>query len=346
MKGDFSQWNFDPNQNFNGVLHQQGRVLLDTDWNAQTQIATDWQDTAARDAFGPGVAAVPAGDHDAFRVTKALVEVSKVKVTLNPGRVWADGLLVHLVEETRLDASYLEPPIQDPPASPNGANTRDAVILEVWREAINGFQLPDELIEPALGGPDTTERMHTAMALKLYRLGPGETCENIRHKLQDDSDQKGKLTVTLKPPDTSDDDPCPTTARGGYTGFEHHLYRIEIAQVNGDTPMFKWSRFNGGLVGRGTFHPPGTEPAKVHLTANLSGIKHSGFEEEELYLEALEYDKMLGHWQVIYGAKATLSENNEIILSEEKFNPKFPSTDGDYESVFFRLWDGIEQFSM
>ena len=29
MKGDFSHWQLDPNENFNGVLQQQGRVLLD-----------------------------------------------------------------------------------------------------------------------------------------------------------------------------------------------------------------------------------------------------------------------------------------------------------------------------
>ena len=33
MKGDFSTWNKDRAQNFRGTLHQQGRVLLDRDWN-------------------------------------------------------------------------------------------------------------------------------------------------------------------------------------------------------------------------------------------------------------------------------------------------------------------------
>ena len=87
MKGDFSKWQFDEYDNFAGVLHQQGRVLLDADWNAQTRITNHWQDTAARDTIGPGVAAVPADEHEGFEVTNAEVEGGQVQITISPGRV-------------------------------------------------------------------------------------------------------------------------------------------------------------------------------------------------------------------------------------------------------------------
>jgi len=89
-------------------------------------------------------------------------------LTLTPGHTWADGILVHLdgPGPASLVANYLQPPVQDPAfdSSTIAKGVRDAVVLEVWRDVINGYQLPDELIEPALGGPDTTERLHTAMA--------------------------------------------------------------------------------------------------------------------------------------------------------------------------------------
>src|SRR5215213_6958295 len=163
MKGDFSTWRDERRRNFNGVLHQQGRVLLDGDWNAQTAITNDWQDTAALDIIGAGVAAVPADEPESFRVKAAEVTVGQVKLTIAPGRVWADGLLAQLsggADVTRF-ATYLDLPIAPPPATAAGTQgTRDAVVLELWREEINGFQLPNLLIEPALGGPDTTERVH------------------------------------------------------------------------------------------------------------------------------------------------------------------------------------------
>ena len=39
MSGDYSRFPFDPRRNYSGVLLQQGRVLLDQDWNEQSAIA-------------------------------------------------------------------------------------------------------------------------------------------------------------------------------------------------------------------------------------------------------------------------------------------------------------------
>src|SRR6188474_3436174 len=100
MKGDFSQWRFDPGENFTGVLQQQGKVLLDSDWNEHTRIHTHWQDQAGQDAIGPDVAAVPTGAPDGFKILAARVVTGSgdpfVQVDLHPGRVWADGILVYL----------------------------------------------------------------------------------------------------------------------------------------------------------------------------------------------------------------------------------------------------------
>lgn len=347
MKGDFSRWYFDSKDNFSGVLHQQGRVLLDSDWNAETRIINHWQDTAGRDIIGPGVVAVPSGELNNLNVKAALVNASEdVELTITPGRVWVDGILACLPgEEPDLSAdvhriaTYLQPPIQDPPfeESTIGAGVRDAVILELWREEINGFQIPDELIEPALGGPDTTERIHTAMAFRLFRLGPEDTCENIGDKLKDDFSLKGKLTVSLEPTSIINGD-CPVVEGGGYTGFEHNLYRVEIAQVESGSPvMFKWSQFNGGLVGRGLFD---AATLKATITANLQAIITSGL--TDFYLEAVEYDDALGKWKVTYGAKVTLNSDNELDLP---VSPVFGSIPLSTNSVFFRLWNDIREVS-
>src|SRR5687768_11155707 len=255
MTGDFSTRYEVADDNFNGVLYQQGRVFLDTDGNAQTRITNLWQDTAGQDIIGAGVLAVPMDAAGSFQVTNADVIAGQVQLTINPGHAWADGMLVRLDETPPIHriATYLGPPVQNPQAVLNtAAGTRDAVVLEVWREAINGFQIPNELIEPALGGPDTTERVHTAYDFRLLRLAPGDDCDNLADKLSDNFPNKGRLTVTLRPPVIIPGD-CPVVEGGGYTGFEHNLYRIEMAETGGGAVRFKWSQFNGGLVGRGIF---------------------------------------------------------------------------------------------
>ncbi len=346
MKGDFSRWGYDKKRNHAGVLHQQGRVLTDADWNAQTRITANWQDQAGNDIIGPGVAAVPADEPLGFKVQTAAVNAGgKVELGVQPGRVWADGLLTYLAglpadptTPVSRAAAYLQPPTQDPPADESsiGAGVRDAVVLEVWREAINGFQMPESLIEPALGGPDTTERMHTAAAFRLFRLQPGDTCESILDQIKDDPSQRGTLTVSLQPTETISGD-CPVTEGGGYTGFEHHLYRVEIAPVESAEPMFKWSRFNGGLVGRGIFD---AVDMKVQITANKSAIATSGI--TEFYMEVVQYNGEAGYWEVTYGAEVTLDNDHELVLPG---TPLYGSLPAGGNPVFFRLWNGIRLIS-
>ena len=83
---------------------------------------------------------------------------------------------------------------------------------------------------------------------------------------------------------------CPVVGGGGYTGFEHNLYRIEIADTAPGAPArFKWSQWNGGLAGRGRFDST-TDPDRVIIDAGRAAIVNSGL--TEFYLEALQYDEL------------------------------------------------------
>ncbi|MCA1632196.1 MAG: DUF6519 domain-containing protein [Acidobacteria bacterium] len=53
MAGDISRDTFDPAKHFSRVLMQQGRVLLDADWNEQTAIHLHYLRTLAADLIGP-----------------------------------------------------------------------------------------------------------------------------------------------------------------------------------------------------------------------------------------------------------------------------------------------------
>jgi hypothetical protein len=335
--GDFSRA---LTERWAGVLFQQGRVTMDTDGNAQTMITVDWQDTAAADVIGTGVAAIPAGERLSFLVETAKVVGEGAELTLEPGRAWVNGRLVRIDGNqavTRL-ATYLGSPFraETPTSDSVNAGVRDAVLLEVWREAVSGFQEPDELIEPALGGPDTTERLSTAFDLRLLRLDEGETCESIRDRLIDDRGTRGHLTVSLDEDKTIVGD-CPIVEGGGYSGFEHSLFRIEIAATDDGIPRFKWSQFNGGLVGRATFYAP---TKRAQITANLTAITSSGL--DSFYLEALKFDAGLGRWTVVYGAKVTLDDEHQLVLPTAAADTYLGSIPGD-ETLFIRLWNGIEQ---
>jgi hypothetical protein len=315
-------------------------VLLDSDWNAATQIERYKRRIAARDAFGPDTAAVPASDAGSFKVTQAASDGTNVAVTFSPGRLWADGVDVFAAGSApiTLKALYLAPPIQSPQysASSIGAGVRDSVILDVWEEGFSAFQDPVKLIEPALGGPDTTERIKTAFALRLLRLDVGDECGNLAGKLADVFANKGKLSVTPAANVVVTGD-CPVQMGGGYSGFEHYLYRIEIADPDGGgNARFKWSQFNGGLVGRGAFTATGGATGSVALSANDQAINHCNL--TSFYLEALKFDADLGYWRVVLTADATLPQDGELSLTN--VSGTWPATAPD--SAFFRLWNGID----
>ena len=64
MKGDFSRDTFDRHHHFSRVLMQQGRVLLDADWNEQTAIVLHYLRTLAADIIGPR-----GGPGDGFKIS-------------------------------------------------------------------------------------------------------------------------------------------------------------------------------------------------------------------------------------------------------------------------------------
>jgi hypothetical protein len=355
MKGDFSDWNLRPLDNLTGVLRQQGRVSLDQDGNAANMIASHLRQMQGRDAIGPNVAAVPAEAKDSFKVTQAVTNGTQVDVTLHAGttvpagtipqaaRVWVDGWMLQApsdLQYERENVQYFAPPIQNPQAKASEIKegVRDAVVLEVWEEALNAFQDPQNLIEPALGGVDTTERVQLFYDIKLLRLAAPDECGNLVTKLADKFDNKGKLTVTPAPTLAITGE-CPVELGGGYTGLEHYLFRIEIAEPQGVNARFKWSRFNGGLVGRGTYTAPSTAGGNgtVKITANDQMINHCGL--NSFYLEAMALvDKPHGRrWTVGLSADATLASDGTLTLTNVRDTWPNGTIPGE---VFFRLWDG------
>jgi hypothetical protein len=338
MKGDFSQYQFLPAANFTGTLYQQGRAFSDQDGNSADAIGRHLRTLLGRDTIGPHVVAVPAEHPDALELLEAHSDGNQVEVVINPGRAWVDGLHLYVPGDAPLTrvAGYFGPPVASPQptAGEIAAGVRDAVVLEVWEEAFNAFQAPLELIEPALGGVDTTERVVLHHRLCLLRLDDEQDCASIGPLLADDLDAQGRLTVSPAPTLAIAGE-CPVQAGGGYTGFEHFLYRIEIAPPDGGgNARFKYSRFNGGLVGRGVFDNAVDE---ILIRANDQMINLSQL--SNFYVEVLAPGPVEdpGHWRVVLTADASLVADGRLGLANiQGAWPGLPS-----DEAFFRLWDGI-----
>lgn len=335
MKGDFSWFDHRPLDNYTGVLEQQGRVRLDRDGNAAEAITRYLRTLMGRDAFGAGRVAVPAEHSDSFRLTGASTDGSTVNLTYRPGHVWVNGIPLLLGAESTVEASYLAPPLQ-PPTTPGDiqAGTRDAVILEVWEDAVSGFEEPAQLLEPALGGVDTTARVRVCHRLRLRRLAADEDCLSIGPSLQDDPNHIGRLTVTPSPAIVIGGD-CPVEAGGGYSGDGHRLYCIEIAAARGAGPRFLWSRFAGGLVGRGRYDAVAETISITHNRPMIDAANVSG-----MLLQALQAEGNSGCRRVVFEATVSMSDD---VLQVSDASGTWPAAAGEH--AVFRLWDGVGEIA-
>jgi hypothetical protein len=267
MSGDYSRNGFDHRLDDLGVLLQQGRPLTDRDWNDLVLQLVRRTQADTLDTIG--LAAVPALTPDAFKIT-----ATAGTLTIEPGRLYVDGLLVenhgapppsgddswdpHLAEEYGTEAlSYApqagytpQPYYPDPPALPSGTTGKHLVYLDVWQREVTHHMRPG-LIESALG-VDTTTRLQTVWQVKvLANIGDAATCatplDTLQGWLPQNAHSEGQLTTdTATVP--GQPDPCEVPEAGGYKGRENQFYRVEIH--DGGAPgsaTFTWSRDNASI---------------------------------------------------------------------------------------------------
>lgn len=247
MQGDFSGITFDPSKHYCGVLMQQGRVQLDSDWNTQWAIQTRAMRTALRDIIG-----AHGGTPGAFKVS-----FTDETLTVQAGAYYVEGIRAESRGLLTLKLNEL---------------TKFLVYLEVWERHVNVIEDPD-VREVALLGAETCTRAQIAWAVKVLPLGEDgkkTTAAKTKTKAKKategaavaqneagggtDMMLPGRPTLVVQADDHKQDmEPCRFRPDASYRGVENQLYRVEIHMddVAGDGELafcFKWSRENGSVV--------------------------------------------------------------------------------------------------
>ncbi|HTP11617.1 MAG TPA: DUF6519 domain-containing protein, partial [Anaerolineae bacterium] len=256
MKGDFTRLTYDPVKHYSSVRLQQGRVLLDADWNEELDILTHRIETEAIDVIGacgvpkhhPGFAlstdtsTVSANDQ-ARLIAKGVWPLKAGDFLIGAGRAYVDGILCEndqLITFTSQDDLPGVQPIQ--------AGGTYVAYLDVWQRHLTALEDP-AIREVALGGPDTTTRTKTVWQVKLLPAGEDGSNVSCADETQWPAASTGKVSARTEPV-PPEDDPCIVPPGAGYRRLENQLYRIEIHRGSDETggPTFKWSRDNGSIV--------------------------------------------------------------------------------------------------
>jgi hypothetical protein len=231
------------------VRLQQGRLLLDADWNEQVDITTHLAETALLDALGRRGGPL----HEAgFALRPAPGSANVWGGVIGAGRYYVDGILCQNEFETLFSGQ----PDLIGAALPTDTGTYLAY-LDVWQRHVTALEHPD-LLEVALGGPDTTTRTRTVWQVKLERVG-NVSATFDRSAFGDawtpaQVDSTGRLRARSEPsPDSTS--VCLVPPGAGFRRLENQLYRVEIhtppaGAQSSQPPTFKWSRENGSVVTR------------------------------------------------------------------------------------------------
>jgi hypothetical protein len=209
MKGDYSRETFDRTKNFARVLLQQGRVLLDSDFNEQASILLHYLQTLAADLIGPyGGPAENVGFGIEIVMLQGSDDIDDLRI--GAGRYYVDGILCENQPVAIQDDSGYQPPsrkqtsasrhITAPTSSPRDAGGMNLpnepldyisflkqpdypldqtdfgfpedpflVYLDVFERHISALEDPS-ILEGALGGPDTAARAKIVWQVKLLEI--------------------------------------------------------------------------------------------------------------------------------------------------------------------------------
>ncbi len=237
MKGDFSRRSAaqDPGKHYAGVLHQQGRVWLDSDWNEDVFERLQVLHQESRDIIGTSGIPEPG---TAFLISPNPIASPSAPGDFligggpgNGGHAYVDGVLCHLPAPV----TYLtQPDLPNPPSilmPSDGSDLNAVVYLEVWQRLITSLE-DASVREVALGGPDTTARIKTVAQVKVAVVpnsSPPTTITRANAAQFLPIASGGTLTTLqpqIQPSDLSD--PCRLPDAADFTGRQNRLYRVEI----------------------------------------------------------------------------------------------------------------------
>ena len=276
MSFDNSRSTFNPWNDYFGVVMQQGRVQLDSDWNELIAELTRRIQAGTMDILG--LTGVPSTTPYAFRITPTVDSSGGRHLSIGCGRIYVDGILAEnhgLASSAQWDPALGEwsgapqllgigeidsdfgQQIYLPGATVPTAGTVFIAYLDVWQRAVTSVEDPN-LVEKAVG-VDTTGRFQTVWQLKLVDISGVAGISGaiplvaIAPWLNAAQPSISMLTTSQVPSASSG--PCALGPATGFTGLENQFYRVEIhqagvAQLAGATApiaTFKWSRENASV---------------------------------------------------------------------------------------------------
>ncbi len=268
MQGDFSRETFDRSHHFTRVLMQQGRVLVDADWNEQAAISRYGIRTLLVDLIGPHAGPGEGCGFDlltdadmvstltddlgrplpAKRVHELENRLTRGDFLIGQGRYYVGGMAAECDSWTTY-GEQVGYPFDDHTTVEALAGAGSVLVyLDVWERHVSAVEDPG-IVDVALGGPDTSTRAALVWQVRVLRGVDPEPCQGMSTL------SRGRLPLLVARAGRPEGPAVPGGAEAGYRGTENRLYRVEIHRsgpaepaAGGGGATFAWSRANGSVL--------------------------------------------------------------------------------------------------
>lgn len=243
MKTQISRDTFQPARHYSGLQLQQGRMIVDADWNELDAIVRSRLEAALADAVSSG----------APRAGGLALFLDGANLRLRPGRLYVDGLPAALDGPAAGLALTAQPDYPNAPPLPAGDLRFYA---DVWERSVPALEDP-ALMDPGLHGADTASRSQTMLQVKWCLPATEPLDADVNPPLGN-----APLSLRLRRIATAGDpcDPCAAEVEVDER-IGNYLFRVEVhdvAQSGGNTLLtLKWSRDNGAEAYAVGFTPAG-----------------------------------------------------------------------------------------
>lgn len=275
---DLSRFLFQPRKHYAAARMQQGRTLLDSDQSEGADLAQEEWRRAVLDIVGPrgtpdeGFAlGFVMGDLDgAVSVGSSLYSTSVslngdekalLNLGLRPGTFYLGGmrLEMRLPELIFWQRDFLQATQDDMKGLVSEVHA--FFYLEAWEQEVSAIE-DEEVLEHALGGPDTTvrvrrfRRVHTMAGVRTgiscaeafqEKMDLLETSENSTYNCRTaELESNGRLQLSFQ--SGSDNDPCTPDPPTQYLGTENQALRIMLTAAD----HYVWACDNAAPLYRAT----------------------------------------------------------------------------------------------
>jgi len=273
MKGDFSRFTFDPRKHYAGVLHQQGRVWLDSDWNEEVMERLALLQQELGDVIGPNGVPSPG---TSFQLSPGTNPNAPDDFGISAGHCYVNGTLCQL----EANSSYLnQPDLLDPPriTMPTGGSTLTGLVyLEVWQRLITYLE-DDSIREVALGGPDTSTRLKNIAQVRVRILPSGTGNINCAQAAQFLPGSGSGTLTTLQPTNVQPQNLCQLPDPANFTGRENHLYRVQVHDAGDVSGSSSGGAFNVPLSANAAARATTLRVSQALTAAQIDAATRSGF---------------------------------------------------------------------